>query len=317
MKSRQLSQRFFKEFIVDAKTQQCGKFQDVVEIVKSDPYLDLELRGNSVSIYYRGGRVFDINEDGSMKEMDLKYLLDDTEKPCLQKTSIFEYICKVKAIIDKYELKRNHLGEKEIQQRIVFENNRSVNAEDTDYFIADVEWADNEELGGRADIVAFQWNHMEHRKRVLKMVLIEVKQGENSLRTHLDTSKKNKEDKHTAGLFKHISDYNNFSSNIDYVKAVETDMNMVLYQKYKMGLVRGLEKLYVDDNLPEVEISTEFLILLANYKPYSKELRNEIAEFKIDAKFITSCCMGYGLYHDFIFSTEQLKLQMKILFPND
>ena len=317
MKTRHLSPTFFADFLFDETKNQCGQFQDIIEIVKSDPYLDLELRGDRVTLYYRGGRIMEINEDGLINGMDAKYLPEDVQEPYLERVHVFEYICKAKVFIDKYELKRNHLGEKEIQQRIIFENNRSVNAEDTDYFIADVEWADNEELGGRADIVAFQWNHMEHRKRILKMVLIEVKQGENSLRTRTSTSKKTNKSEFTAGLYKHIEDYNKFSKNLDYVKAVEEDMNMVLFQKYKMGLVQGLENLYVNNKLPEVEEFPEFLILLANYKPYSKELRNEIAEFTINAKFVTSCCMGYGLYHDFIFSTEQLKQQMAILFSND
>ena len=48
---RQLSQSFLDMF------KPTGKYHVITECVKEDPYLDFEMRGNSVMIYYRGGRI--------------------------------------------------------------------------------------------------------------------------------------------------------------------------------------------------------------------------------------------------------------------
>ena len=133
------------------------------------------------------------------------------------------YICKAKRAIDWYEENvARKLGEKEIQQRVAYENNYSINAEDTDFFIADIEWEDKT-FGGRADIIAFKWGHMDHRRRVVKMCLIEVKQGENSL-------------KGSAGLAKHMKDFESFVSDGNIVSKVKKDMIQVLYQKIPNGI---------------------------------------------------------------------------------
>ena len=85
------------------------------------------------------------------------------------------------------------------------------------------EWADNDTLGGRADIVAFRWNHMEHRKRILQLTLIEVKQGDGAIETY-ETKNKKGELMLSAGLCKHYEDYLRFKENKDYVKDVAKDM---------------------------------------------------------------------------------------------
>ena len=86
-------------------------------------------------------------------------------------------------------------------------------------------------------------------------------------------------------------------------------MIKVLYQKYQMGLVKGLEHLFVNGKLPIVEEECDFVYLLANYKLYStaltEVLENEMASVD-NCKFIISCLMGYGLYKDMIISKEDV-----------
>ena len=280
-----------------AKFDKGGEFAKVTEMVKYDPSLDFEMRGNSVILYYRGGKILEIENDGSLKGVDSGYYNNEKyqfECPIPSMNGMDAYISEAKRCIDKYQIDiKNNLGEMEYRQRIAYENNLSVNAEDCDFFIADAEWEDNTQLGGRPDIVAFRWGHMEHRKCKVQMVLIEVKQGESSI------------NRESSGLKKHYDDYLRFKSQKEHVREVAEDMIKVLHQKHRLGLVKGLEKLFVDNKLPEIEEEIDFICLLANYKPYSSLLYKELIKME-DCKFFVASFMGYCLYQDFIVTKDEL-----------
>lgn len=311
MKTRAISENFMKSLL-------SGDFKHVTETVKVDPSLDMEMRGDSVMVYYRGGRILTINDlsiapnRSILEGMDENYSNEakfKQEIPAPDIDRIDEYFSKAKRAVDNYEFYVEHkLGEKEIQQRVVCENNYSINADETDFFIADVEWADNEALGGRADIIAFHWGHMSHKKRKLTMYIIEVKQGKNAVKTNKD-----RDGKLSAGLYKHNLDFEKFISNEEYANAVKADMIKVLRQKYELGLIIGLDELFVDKKTgekrgdEEIDITSkvQFVYLLANYLKYSKELRNELEKVK-KAKFFEASMVGYGLYKDFIVDKQTL-----------
>lgn len=296
MKKRSISNSFLEQL----KT---GNLKSITDYVRVDPYLDLELRGDSVMIYYRGGKVLTVDEKGILAGLaDEYYLSPDTEKILPSIDGLHDYLAHAKHIVDIHEANPEYskLGEKEIQQRVVYENNLSVNADNTDYFIADVEWADNDVLCGRADIVAFRWNHMEHCNRIIQLTLIEVKQGEAAIKTNGEKS---------SGLKKHYNDYLNFKSNKEYVDCVAKDMLLVLKQKKELGLVKGLDKLFEKENTeiePQIETEPDFLFLLANYHHYSKKLQMECQVLQDDCKFINASFCGYGLYKDLIKTKKEL-----------
>ena len=303
MKKRSISNELLQRLMKD------GVYQEITNIVRTDPYLDLEMRGSDgVMVYYRGGKLLTINESQGLLGLDEEYYPEGNKATLLpQIDDIFDYICRAKRMIDLHESdsKKRKLAEKEFQQRVVYENNLSANAKNTDYFIADVEWADNNTLGGRADIVAFRWNHMEHRKRVLQLTLIEVKQGDGAIRTI---------DEKTSGLKKHYDDYLQFLNNKAYFLEVANDMLLVLKQKMELGLIDGLEKLFKKgekDVSPDIEDRPDFIFLLANYHHYSTQLQTECASLPDDCRFYVSSFVGYGLYKDFVFS----KCKLKELFP--
>ena len=295
MKKRSISSSFLEQL----KT---GSLKSITDYVRVDPYLDLELRGNSVIIYYRGGKVLTVDEKGVLTGLvDEYYLSPDTERILPSIDGLHDYLAHAKHIVDIHESTKNSkLGEKEIQQRVVYENNLSVNADNTDYFIADVEWADNDALGGRADIVAFRWNHMEHCNRIIQLTLIEVKQGEAAIKTNGEKS---------SGLKKHYKDYLSFKEDQEYVDCLAKDMLLVLKQKKELGLVKGLDKLFEKENTeiePQIEAEPDFLFLLANYHYYSKYLQIECKELQDDCKFINASFCGYGLYKDLIKTKKEL-----------
>ena len=279
----------------------------ITDYVRISPYLDMEMRGNCVMVYYRGGKILTIFEDKKLEGLAVEYYIDKNAKLLVpQIDTIEEYFAKAMHIIDIHEaLVKSKLGEKEIQQRVVYENNLSINADKTDYFVADVEWADNDILGGRADIIAFRWNHMEHRKRLLQLTIIEVKQGEGSIVTSVD-----KNGNISPGLSKHYDDFVKLYQDIDGVKSLAEDMLVVLKQKKDLGLVKGLDKLFEDSRgrkvTPEIFPQVDFLFLLSNYHHYSDNLKKELEKLPDDARFISSSFMGYGLYKDFIHSKKDL-----------
>ena len=305
MKRRSISTTLFD------KLNEEGIYHEITELVKIDPYLDMEMRGeDGVMIYYRGGKILTIHEQLGLIGLDENYYTKDDDTnltPHIE--NILDYLCKAKHIIDVHEsCEKSKLAEKEFQQRVVYENNLSANADNTDYFIADVEWADNDTLGGRADIVAFRWNHMEHRKRILQLTLIEVKQGDGAIETY-ETKNKKGELMLSAGLCKHYDDYLRFKENKDYVKDVAKDMLIVLKQKKKLGLIKGLDKLFVSGEKevePELIDKPEFIFLLANYHHYSSALKSESEKLPDDSLFYLSSFMGYGLYKDFVVTKKDL-----------
>ena len=291
---RQLSQSFLDMF------KPTGKYHVITECVKEDPYLDFEMRGNSVMIYYRGGRVLCIGDNGEIIGLDPQYIYNKKMSvPQPDINCINEYFFKAKSIVDKYEChEKMHLGEKEIQQRVVYENNLSVNAQNTDYFIADTEWQ-NSDLGGRADIVAFRW-FRSGNKRPLKvqLTLIEVKQGTNAI-------------KDDCGWAEHYSDFLNLKGNAELTKELGKDMLTVLIQKQFLGLIKGIDQYLINGKVPQIVAEVDFVFLLANYNPYSTVLNQEIQKLPEESKFFVSSFMGYGLYYPFVKTKEEI---MK-LFP--
>lgn len=306
MKKRSISETFLNLLKNDYST--------MLKLIRVDPYLDLELRQNKIIVYYRGGRLFELSEDGVLSGLNSNYAKGTNIKiPSINKDNIDEYIHIAKHIMDMHESgvledkKKNlsKLAEKEIQQRIVYENNLSANAKDTDYYIVDVEWADNDTLKGRADIVAFRCSRKEHRKRSLQLTLIEVKQGDNALRG-------------PSGLTKHYDAYKRLKDNSEDTVQLAKDMRNVLKQKHELGLIKGLDFLYRDSNgkimQPKLQEGVEFAFVLANYHYYSSNLANECMNLDNDALFFRSSFMGYGLYKAFALSKEELMEQYNFVF---
>lgn len=303
IKKRQISESLFKML------DKGGVYQRITEIARIDPYLDLEMRGDDGAIvYYRGGKLLTIHEKKGLLGLDNKYYLGNENAIVIpDKDNIFDYVCKAKYIMDKYESVKRKLIEKEFQQRVVYENNLSGNADNTDYFIVDVEWANSNVLGGRADIVAFRWNHMEHKKRRVQLTLIEVKQGEKAIKT--TEMIKNGKKQVSPGLTKHYKDYLKLKDDKESIREFKNDMLVVLKQKYQLGLTRGLDNLFHDRGKeinPELEDAIDFVFLLANYHHYSSSLCEECETLPNDCKFYIASFMGYGLYKDRIYTKKEV-----------
>ena len=279
-----------------------GELHSLLEYVKADDTLDMEFRGDSITLYYRGGAILTVekNPDDSFvwKELSKEYLLgcDLSHRA----KSYEDYIPEAKHIIDRYICggPKNHLGEKEIQQLVVKENNYSPYSNDTDYFIVDMEFEEGKDGDGRFDLIALRWdsNVPSRRKDKVSLAVIEVKQGIKSVASS----------KSSPGLRKHQKDFSEFiqkKKKTDTLSAFCDDMLMIFKQKCILGLIKGndrTKRMKIDD---EIVCSKEidFICLLANYKAASSNLVAELMgkgvdDFMHPCKIIVSNYMGYGLY---------------------
>jgi len=289
---RQLTETLFYALLT-------GELHKLLEYVKADDTLDMEFRGNSFTLYYRGGALLIVEEnpDGSYnwKGITEDYLLegkDRYEQKHKDAEQFDEYIPEAKHIIDRYICTgpKNHLGEKEIQQLVVKENNYSPNSNDTDYFIVDMEY---EEGISRFDLIALQWdsNGTSRQKNEVSLAVIEVKQGYRTIRT----SKK------CPGLRKHQNDFNAFIKKKQKYHKLDDfrqDMLMIFKQKCELKLIRANEKMNKITRDSILHLKTpeiDFICLLANFKDKSRALEIEFIGMD-ECKFIRSSHMGYGLF---------------------
>ena len=118
---RRLNENLFNELISET-----GELHSLLDYVQNDDTLDMEFRDNSLTLYYRGGEILKVENIGKSFEwrnLNEEYLHGD-KLDC--NAELFEeYLPKAKHLIDKhiYIATKNHLGEKEIQQLVVKENN--------------------------------------------------------------------------------------------------------------------------------------------------------------------------------------------------
>ncbi|MCX6224454.1 MAG: hypothetical protein NTV01_06840 [Bacteroidia bacterium] len=299
--------RILKEqFMSDLKN---GALKDVLQRVKADHTLDLQIRDDQVNIYYRGGNLCRISRDRVKYqfEFDEKYAKETCPQSLKDlipgsKDTPQVWIARfpqLKQIVDIY-LSSKHKGEREYQQLIVRENNYSKVSNATDYFIVDIEY-DDQTNGNRArfDILAIKWEsdgQLRKEKGLLAMpprlVLMEVKYGDGAL-------------KGQSGIKKHIKDLDNFLSNPTKVNELKQEVIYNFKQKRELGLVKfgghgnKNQVINISNEKPEV------ILLLAAHDPASSILRNELKNVDggmqhADLMVAMANFVGYALFREHV-----------------
>lgn len=273
--ARHISEDFLNEFLT-------GRLKPILDYIHNDHTLDMELRGVEVTVYYRGSRLFSIiDKELIIKPLDKNYTNNNPFPDIINIGDFDNYILRAKHFIDVWFIK-NYEWEREIQQQIVRENNNSPNAENTDYFILDIEYTDI----GRADIVALRWDSTKEAHKnpeSTKLTMFELKQGFNSIGG-------------SSGIVKHYNDFKDFISDDKKVEEFKADMIKVFEQKRKLGLIPNLEADDLKGKVIQiVDKEIDFIFIIANYKSASSKLREELNKVK-GCKFIYANAMGYGLF---------------------
>ena len=293
--------RISEEFINDLKN---GKLKNFLTSVKEDDTLCLEIRDNYINIYYRGGNIFRIEQctTGYKVHFDMNYCSKYKDKICQLTSSDYQKwtdnIPFIKAEMDAWFYKHPKL-EREYQQLVLRENNSSSIANDTDYFIADIEYA-NSENKSRFDLLGVKWlsTAISHKNADdISLVFIEKKYGDNALSG-------------SAGIKKHYADLFNFLNDTVKVKDIYQEVETIFNQKIELGLIKDVnKKIKLSKNKPE------FILLIANHKPAKAVLQREIKDVMnsanynalkqmVNMKIAKASYMGYGLYSELMVDLE-------------
>lgn len=301
-------------FVDDLKT---GYLSSLLDAVKADDTLCLEIRNNYINIYYRGGSLYRITKPNKkyLFKFDPGYTKHDNSVLSSYSSTAFQnlkaninyseyvrYIPTLKTEMDLY-FGEHPNKEREAQQLVLRENTysgRGTNdngvSKDTDYFIVDMEYSDENIC--RFDMVAVKWPSTSSDRKTSKnttLALIEMKYADGSL-----NNKSGIED-HFKDMYTFINSnkFNNANCSGDLYDETETVFN----QKMDMGLIHGTNKKLSINRT----IKPEYIILIANHKPASKILYRELdnankkvpqLKNKMDIKIAFASTMGYGLYID-------------------
>ena len=291
---RRLDDRFFQDL-------KDGILAPLTNAVKSDTSLCLELRGDSINVYYRGGNLMKVTQT----DKGYSAFFDENYFKCGKKAGLPANI-RSKEDVDKWlgassDLKQAidlYLGrkpnyEREIQQTILRDNNFGSIAKSTDYYICDIEYQSEH---GRFDMIATHWpstpsERKNPRKR--RLVFIEIKHGDGAL-------------KYDAGLHGHIKDVNNYLDDPDKLSSIKEEMIDVFNQKRGLGLICCRNDLASFSNEKPL-----LLLALVNHDPESSILHGLLDGLPkspgADLAIATASFLGYGLYDQGIHTIEEAK----------
>ena len=261
------------------------------ERVNADRTLCLELRCDSINVYYRGGSLVRVSRapGGYAAFFETKYFegagapfaLPDRLREPADVATWLSAIPLLKQSMDLF-LGRHPKDEREIQQMILRDNNIGAIARSTDYFVCDIEYAN---LHGRFDLVAVRWPSTPPERKTQdhrRLVLAEVKHGDGALTGD-------------AGLHQHILDVNSFLADQSKVTALKEEMMRVFNQKRALDLVDCEKDLQsFSDEAPLL------LLILVNHDPGKSRLRELLGSPPpsphAELRIATGCLLGYGLY---------------------
>jgi|AntAceMinimDraft_16_1070373.scaffolds.fasta_scaffold11387_2 hypothetical protein len=314
--NRKLSDGFLEELKI-------GILSPILDRVKKDTTLSLEIREDYFNIYFKGSslaKVVRFNKKSFELTFKEEYFLNDIPAElCCRK--IFnskkdtekwvQQICIYKDTIDLYsQLTENR--EKICQQEIIWANNFNKLSGKTDYFIVDFEYNsqgyDNmDDKSANFDLIAFQWDSNPIARKLQKgflpiMTVIEVKFGDLAL-------------KDAAGIIKHCEDWINFKNSERNIKKLSKEMINIFSQKRDLGLIPTLKT--NKNPVRKICENVKYAFVLIDQDPDSKILSSELEKLSEnyvgqderlnDLYFGTSRFYGFGLFKDQFLSLQDFR----------
>lgn len=292
-----------------------GFLSPLLERAKLDETLLLAPRGDAFNLYYRGGLLMGVaaTARGICKaRFDRRYDKAGTVPPLpdrlLDEADVRSWLDAFPAIKQAMDatFARTRKMEREFQQLVARENNRSPISKETEYFIADLE-VPVVGAGARLDMLALKWLAKDRGfSDRCRMALVEMKFGDNAL----DGS---------AGLAKHLSDcaviLADPARRESLRAAAEEQFNALLQLGLlQFNLNRRGERIRIVDDRPEV------IFLLANHNPRSDRLAHILDELSradadgrltrsphFDLRFHVSTYAGYGMHDACMLDFERFR----------
>jgi hypothetical protein len=281
--ARLLSDKFMNDLLL-------GELKELLDFVKKDNSLDLEIREDSINIYYRGGSALKVERKKSKYEYDfnVEYLVPKRPSPniteLLEKKNWFDYFSIVKQHMDFYFTKKR-CEEREYQQILVRDNNYSSIANSTDFFIIDIEYAKDK---ARFDIIALEWPSDASIRKLNngykpKLVVMEMKYGDAAISG-------------SASIEKHMKDFDAFYKQKGNVSSLKNEMLKAFKQKRQLGLIPCLGEGKNENEVKKIDENVYFAFILANHDPASSKLKKQLQFCTEKTGFIVSTFTGFGIY---------------------
>jgi hypothetical protein len=296
-----MSRAISDKFIHDLKQ---GKLASLTHRVRNDDTLMLALRGTSINVYYRGGNILRLEEtsNGYASSFDEKYARQgqvprlpravNTEADCLEWIQVFPTL---KEFMNDF-FANHRRSEREFQQLVAWENNRSAIANETEYFFTDIELADRE-IGAKVDMVGLKWRASERRDGMrCTPVLVEMKYGIEAFEGR-------------SGITKHIADLNAILGN----SAKQLAINEMIAGQFRQLDELGLLRFNRSAKFGGVQLSgrPEVVLLIANNNPRSKKLLNVIKSVEEPRdyclRFFVASFAGYGMHEACMLSLDEFR----------
>jgi hypothetical protein len=313
----------------DLKT---GILKDLLDVIRQDESLDLQILDNRVHVSYKGGRILDLSpkpSKGYYASFDENYcvLKKHTKEDLIKKVHLrcmpalvnhimtegdarkyAKAIKHLKSIMDGWFVNHPKI-ERTHQQLVIDQNNKLAASDKTDFFIIDAEYTRDRD---RFDMVAMSWPTGAAQDKP-RLAFIEFKVGDNSLRsssskTGVDTVKR------IPGIANHLDDFTRFITRDNYA-SVKAEMILILKQKIELDVLCHNEKLRrigtpdkFSDKVPQ------FIFLLANHNPSSPILLDEMQNMNDSSAFELNIALAkykrYGLTHKAMFNLSDAKKEV-------
>lgn len=294
-----------------------GKLAMIGHRVRRDDTLMLAFRKNYINVYYRGGSIIRISETprtGCYKaEFDRKYEKPGPfSVPDLPATIDQENDCKawidalpmLKQVMDAYFF-RYRKTEREFQQTVAWENNRSGIAKETEYFITDIEYATNIDVAGknkrvRLDMLGLKWpRERGDDGSKCTPVFIEMKYGINAIGGK-------------AGIGNHISDLCGLLES----DSAKYNLNQMIEYQFKRLADFELIDLAKGKSVENVKLvgTPEVIILLASCIPRGDALRKALEAIKnpssFKLRFFVANFAGYGMHDVCMMNLDEFRSRL-------
>ncbi len=276
-----------------------GVLTPLLDRVKADRTLCLEIREDYLNIYYRGGNLLKVSRmpDGYEAFFDTKYFAAPVpsmpEAPLREAAHVAAWLAVLPILKQAMDLWQPG-EEREVQQLIVRDNNVGGIANSTDYYVCDIEFTIAKRK--RFDLVAVHWpSKGEVRKRQdgHRLVVGEAKFGDGAL-------------KGESGIHEHIVDVNAYLAVPGNLAALKEQMLCVFNQKRALGLIECKKDLTGFSDAPPV-----LLLVLANHDPDSTLLRELLGSLPpsphAELRIATGSLIGYGLYDPAILTIDEAR----------
>jgi len=303
-----------EDFMKDLK--EGGILSEIAKKVRNDDTLMLALRGTYINIYYRGGNILRLTEQSKPKKylakFDNNYVKDGSpELPFLPEAISTEEDCRtwvkaiphLKEIMDFYFANCTNKAEREFQQLVAWENNRSALANETEYFITDIEFAtDFDGADGkkraRIDMLGLKWLSNDRKKGTkCTPVLIEMKYGNGAYNG-------------SSGINDHLDAMTAIIGDSDAC----TKLSQMIVDQFRQLGELGLLRLNASHQDVAIAGKPEVVFLLSNSNPRSTALAKILAPIKapenFELRFFVSNYAGYAMHEKCMLNLGEFKKKL-------